>query len=260
MNRLVSSACRCVAAVCLLLLGGCAGLPAAGSPTAAAQPTATARATPTATEQPTPTATRISPTATVMPPTATRISPTATEQPTDVPTATTAPQPSGQPVGTRHVFPVQAAEGTINYGRVHHDYPATDIFCPIGSVFVAPIGGVIDYVSREDEWEPASDRPADRGGLSIALIGDDGVRYYGSHLSQIGAGIEPGVRVEAGQPLGLTGKSGNARSTPPHLHFGISHPTTPDDWQVRRGEVSPYPYLRAWQRGEDLTPDLEGDQ
>ncbi|HEU5086066.1 MAG TPA: M23 family metallopeptidase [Roseiflexaceae bacterium] len=258
----MSSGYRCVAAVCLLLLGGCAGLPAAGSPTAAAQPTPTATPVPpTATEQLTATTTPVPPTATEQAtPSATREPPAATEQPTELPTATTAPQPSVQPVEARHVFPVQAAEGTINYGRVHHDYPATDIFCPIGSVFVAPIGGVIDYVSREDVWEPASDRPADRGGLSIALIGDDGVRYYGSHLSQIDAGIERGVRVEAGQPLGLTGKSGNARSTPPHLHFGISHPTTPDDWQVRRGEVSPYPYLRAWQRGEDLTPDLEGDQ
>ena len=255
-----------MAVVCLLVLGGCAGPPAAGSPTTITQPTALPQ--PSA---PTRATSTELPTVTVVPPTATHVPPTAIEQPklptateqttaTVLPTATMTPQPSSQPVGTRHVFPVQAAEGTINYGRVHHDYPATDIFCPIGSVFVAPIGGVIDYVSREDEWEPASDRPADRGGLSIALIGDDGVRYYGSHLSQIGAGIEPGVRVEAGQPLGLTGKSGNARSTPPHLHFGISHPTTPDDWQVRRGEVSPYPYLRAWQRGEDLTPDLEGDQ
>jgi murein DD-endopeptidase MepM/ murein hydrolase activator NlpD len=62
------------------------------------------------------------------------------------------------------------------------------------------------------------------------------------------------VRVEAGQLLGLTGQSGNAASTPPHLHFGISRPTTPDDWQARRGQIPPYAYLRAWQRGESVAP------
>jgi murein DD-endopeptidase MepM/ murein hydrolase activator NlpD len=60
--------------------------------------------------------------------------------------------------------------------------------------------------------------------------------------------------VEAGQTLGRTGKSGNARNTPPHLHFGISHPTTPDDWRVRRGEIPPFEYLQAWSRGEQRTP------
>ena len=67
---------------------------------------------------------------------------------------------------------------------------------------------------------------------------------------------EPGVRVETGQLLGLTGKSGNAASTPPHVHFGISRPSTPDDWQTRRGQVSPYPYLQAWRNGEHITPEL----
>jgi murein DD-endopeptidase MepM/ murein hydrolase activator NlpD len=93
--------------------------------------------------------------------------------------------------------------------------------------------------------------------MSVAIIGDDGWRYYGSHLSGVAEGITPGVRVEAGQLLGWTGKSGNARGTPPHLHYGISRPTTPDDWQTRRGEVPPYEYLRAWQRGEMVTPAWE---
>ena len=154
-----------------------------------------------------------------------------------------------------YVFPVQQTK-KVNYGRYHHDYPAADIFCPIGSSFVAPTDGVVDYVSRVDVWKPSTDDPAVRGGLSVAIIGDDGVRYYGSHLSSVAKGIEPGVRVRAGQLLGYTGKSGDARFVAPHLHFGISHPTTPEDWRVRRGEVSPYPYLRAWQRGESLTPTL----
>jgi peptidoglycan LD-endopeptidase LytH len=155
----------------------------------------------------------------------------------------------------RHVFPVQS-DGKVSYGRSHHDYPAADIFCPIGSVFVAVTDGVVDFVSREDVWNSKVNDGATRGGLAVAIVGDDGVRYYGSHLSQVADGVAPGVRVIAGQQLGLTGKSGNARFTDAHLHFGISHPTTPDDWEVRRGEIGPYDYLRAWQRGEDATPDL----
>lgn len=143
-----------------------------------------------------------------------------------------------------------------SYGKTHHDYPAADIFCPIGSHFVAVTNGVVDYVSRTDEWDPKINDGANRGGLSVAIIGDDGVRYYGSHLSEVADGIEPGVRVSAGQLLGLTGHSGDAINTTPHLHFGISHPTTPDDWAIRRGEIAPYRFLQAWQRGQNVTPDL----
>lgn len=162
--------------------------------------------------------------------------------------------PSGTAVADRYryVFPVRAER--VSYGPYHHDYPATDIFCPAGSEFVAPIDGVVDFVSYTDEWNPRTDRPEFRGGLSVAIIGDDGWRYYGSHLSAIAEGIAPGVRVSAGQVLGYTGNSGNARSTPPHLHFGISYPTTPDDWKTRRGQIPPYHYLVAWSKGDMKTP------
>ncbi len=238
----------------LALLVGCSSSLAANPtspPTATALPPTATALPPTATALP-PTATALPPTATALPPTATALPPTATALP---PTATALPPTATAlpPVAMyRYVFPVQSDEA--HYGRDHHDYPATDIFCPIGSPFVAVTASVIDAVVREDVWNPQTNRGDERGGLAVALIGDDGVRYYGSHLSAIADGLETGMRVEAGQLLGLTGNSGNARDTPPHLHFGISRPTTPDDWQTRRGELSPYPYLRAWQRGESLTP------
>jgi murein DD-endopeptidase MepM/ murein hydrolase activator NlpD len=134
---------------------------------------------------------------------------------------------------------------------------ATDIFAPVGSVFVAVTSGVIQGVSRADEWNPDVDDGATRGGLFVALLGDDGVRYYGSHLSTVAEGIAAGVRVTAGQPLGEVGVSGSARDTPPHLHFGISRPTPLQDWEVRRGEVDPVPYLDAWRAGDTTaTPIL----
>jgi murein DD-endopeptidase MepM/ murein hydrolase activator NlpD len=116
---------------------------------------------------------------------------------------------------------------------------------------------VVDELSRHDRWDPSVDDPATRGGLYVSLIGDDGVRYYGAHLSSVASGLRAGERVERGQVLGRVGDSGNARGISPHLHFGISHPTFPGDWEVRRGEVDPYPYLKAWRRGRDRTPVLE---
>jgi len=144
-----------------------------------------------------------------------------------------------------------------DYSQGHHDYPATDIFAPLGTRFVATTSGVVDELSRHDRWDPSVDDPATRGGLYVSLIGDDGVRYYGAHLSSVASGLRAGERVERGQLLGRVGDSGNARGISPHLHFGISHPTFPGDWEVRRGEVDPYSYLEAWRRGRDRTPVLE---
>jgi murein DD-endopeptidase MepM/ murein hydrolase activator NlpD len=140
------------------------------------------------------------------------------------------------------------------YGTSHHDYPAADMFTARGCTFVAPVDGRVDEVARTDNWTPASDRGADRGGRSVSLVGVDGVRYYGSHLQAVAPGIAPGVRVRAGQPLGRIGNSGSARVTPVHLHFGISWPTRPGIWWVRRGMVPPARYLDSWRDGGDLSP------
>jgi murein DD-endopeptidase MepM/ murein hydrolase activator NlpD len=173
---------------------------------------------------------------------------------TETPTSTATEIPTATAVTAQYFFPVQHAE--VSYGEFHHDYPATDIFCDEGSEFVAVTAGVIDYISFKDSWDPTTDDPNNRGGLSVAIIGTDGVRYYGSHLQSIAPDLQVGMTVTAGQLLGLTGKTGSARSTPAHLHFGISHPTTPEDWQVRRGEISPYPYLQAWRNNEMRAPVL----
>jgi peptidoglycan LD-endopeptidase LytH len=163
------------------------------------------------------------------------------------------PEPSKETAA--YVFPLQPSS-VADYSEGHHDYPATDIFAPSGTEFVAVTSGMVDFISSDDVWDPAEDDPATRGGLSVAIVGDDNVRYYGSHLSSIRGGLESGDRVEVGQRLGRVGQSGNAASTAPHLHFGISHPTTPDDWETRRGEIDPFPYLQAWEHGRQKTPDI----
>ena len=151
-----------------------------------------------------------------------------------------------------YIFPVAGCE--VNYARAHHDYPATDILAKKGCAFVAPIDGVIDEVNRVDTWSGKVNAGITRGGLSVSLIGVDGVRYYGSHLNSIYKTIEPGLVVKAGQRLGSVGSTGSARGTSPHLHFGISWPTPADTWWVRRGAVLPWKYLDAWKAGKDLSP------
>ncbi len=165
---------------------------------------------------------------------------------------TTIPSAQAAPI---YVFPVANCE--VNYTRAHHDYPASDILAKAGCRFVAPTNGVIDEVNRVDRWSGKTNLGIDRGGLSVSIIGDDGVRYYGSHLRSIPASIEPGVVVKAGRLLGSVGSTGSARGTAPHLHFGISWPTPEGTWWVRRGAVLPWKYLNAWKNGKDLSPVAE---
>jgi murein DD-endopeptidase MepM/ murein hydrolase activator NlpD len=159
-----------------------------------------------------------------------------------------------------YTFPVAGC--TVTYSKYHHDYPAADIFGKKGCAFVSPVAGVVDEVNTVDKWSGKTNLGADRGGLSISIIGDDGLRYYGSHLSKIEVNIVPGYKVATGEKLGEIGSTGSARGTKPHLHFGISYPTEKGIWWVRRGvglekgKTSPWKYLQAWQVGKDLKPRL----
>ena len=159
-----------------------------------------------------------------------------------------------------YTFPVAGC--TVTYSKYHHDYPAADIFGKKGCAFVSPVAGVVDEVNTMDKWSGKTNKGADRGGLSVSIIGDDGNRYYGSHLSRIETNIVAGVRVATGEKLGEIGSTGSARGTKPHLHFGISYPTENGIWWVRRGvglekgKTSPWKYLQAWQAGTDLKPKV----
>jgi murein DD-endopeptidase MepM/ murein hydrolase activator NlpD len=166
----------------------------------------------------------------------------SSSSPTSTTSTTAAPEPPA------YVFPVQPP-AVADYAPAHHDYPAADMFAPCGSEVVAVTAGVVSEVTRRDDWDPAVNDGATRGGLSVTVVGDDGVRYYGSHLSSVDPSISPDVRVSAGQRLGEVGDSGNAAGTGCHLHFGISPPCGTGDWEVRRGTVGPAPFLDAWRSG-----------
>ena len=89
-------------------------------------------------------------------------------------------------------------------GRVHQ---GNDLFAARGTPIRAPVSGRAEHF------------PNPIGGNAVQLHGDDGNRYYFAHLDRYArAG-----RVFPGSVIGYVGNSGNAITTPPHLHFEV-HP------------------------------------
>jgi murein DD-endopeptidase MepM/ murein hydrolase activator NlpD len=82
-----------------------------------------------------------------------------------------------------------------------------DIFAPRGTETVAALDG---WVARVDATP--------RGGIWLQpLFGN--MRLYYAHLdAQL---VSEGDFVRAGDVIGRVGNTGNARTTPPHLHFGV---------------------------------------
>jgi murein DD-endopeptidase MepM/ murein hydrolase activator NlpD len=173
--------------------------------------------------------------------------------PAPAPASSSAPSASATPstkVKVSYTFPVI---GKNSYAHTHHDYPASDVITACGHRFVAVTSGVVLYLTRKDVWSAKVNDGATRGGLSVAIQGDDGVRYYGSHLSAIDPAIKVGVRVKTGQTLGKTGDTGDASAC--HLHFGISPPCAKQgDWWNQRGTVYPWPFLDSWKAGGQKSP------
>ena len=144
------------------------------------------------------------------------------------PITAAAPRQSGH---TAYVLPVADID-LASWGQTHgRGYPATDIFVGCGASIVSPVTGVVLEVRFVDAYDPAVDNPATAGGLSISVLGDDGVRYYLAHFRLILDAIQPEVRVTAGQRLGEMGDTGRASAC--HVHFGLSPPCPGKEWSVR---------------------------
>src|SRR5690554_2268788 len=58
------------------------------------------------------------------------------------------------------------------------------------------------------------------GGNVIKIFGTDKRIYYYAHMDSF-AELETGCRIKQGEIIGYVGNTGNAISTPPHLHFEI---------------------------------------
>ena len=127
------------------------------------------------------------------------------------------------PVDGHGVRSIQSAFGANrDAGRRSHD--GVDIFAPKGTPVLAISAGRVSRV-----------QVTNLGGKVVWVR--DPIRnsnLYYAHLDS--QAVSRGQEVELGDTLGFVGNTGNARTTPPHLHFGI----------YRRGEgpVNPDPFLR----------------
>jgi murein DD-endopeptidase MepM/ murein hydrolase activator NlpD len=124
------------------------------------------------------------------------------------------------PVGPVHSF-TDTWHANRSGGRKHQ---GSDVFAPYGSPAYAVVDGVVD------KWSNGG-----LGGIALWLRADNGDRYYYAHNVSNVARV--GQRVRAGQLVAYVGTTGNAATTPPHIHFE-AHPGG--------GEArNPYPWLRA---------------
>ncbi len=109
-------------------------------------------------------------------------------------------------------------------GRRSHE--GVDIFAPRGTPVVASVEG---RVSRANV--------TGLGGKVVWLRDDSRRRslYYAHLDSQT---VFRGDRVQVGDTLGFVGNTGNARTTPPHLHYGV--------YYRGQGAVDPAPFLKSY--------------
>jgi peptidoglycan LD-endopeptidase LytH len=104
--------------------------------------------------------------------------------------------------------------------RVHH---GVDVFAPRGTPVLAVSHGVVTRVGTQ------------RLGGNVVWVRDEerGINQYYAHLDS--QSVDEGTRVSPGDTLGTVGNTGNARTTPPHLHFGL--------YQRGEGPVDPWFFL-----------------
>ena len=111
-------------------------------------------------------------------------------------------------------------------GRLHE---GQDIFAPKGTPIYSATRGIVRRIGM-----------GELGGLYVYVLGPGGRRYYYAHLDSYAEGLEEGQEVTPQTLLGYVGNTGNARTTPPHLHFGVYGNWFSDDERV----VNPLPLLR----------------
>jgi murein DD-endopeptidase MepM/ murein hydrolase activator NlpD len=117
---------------------------------------------------------------------------------------------------------VQSVFGDVrDGGRRRHE--GVDIFAARGTPVLAASGGLVTSVGENAL------------GGRVVWVWDlsRGLRYYYAHLHE--QRVQPGRFVQAGETLGTVGNTGNAKTTPPHLHFGI--------YARGEGAIDPVPFI-----------------
>lgn len=99
-------------------------------------------------------------------------------------------------------------------GPIVRTHEGQDVFCDYGDPILAPEAG---YVSFSD---------GGLGGITARVHTSDGAYWYMTHLSDLNTEeLSAGDQVIPGTVVGYCGNSGNALTTPPHVHFGWYQPS-----------------------------------
>lgn len=127
-------------------------------------------------------------------------------------------------------FPVRAPYsyvdtwlGARSGGRKHQ---GVDIFALQGTPVYSVVNGKVEQLAVN---------PLGGNKLWVRSPGDNWSYYY-AHLAGYAPGIRNGSTVKKGQLIGYVGTSGNAKGTPPHLHFETHVPAG--------SAINPYPILK----------------
>jgi murein DD-endopeptidase MepM/ murein hydrolase activator NlpD len=134
------------------------------------------------------------------------------------------PKPTMLPVPVEGVG-ARALRDTWNAARSEgRTHEGIDVFAKRGTPVLATTEGIVAQVGTNR-----------LGGLVVWVMGPGGQRHYYAHLDRY-ADVEAGLRIQPGRVLGYVGNTGNAKHTPPHLHYGVYDAD---------GAINPYPLLRA---------------
>ena len=120
--------------------------------------------------------------------------------------------PSTLPVPVEGIRPRQLRDtwnGPRPGGRKHK---GIDIFAARGTPIRSTTPGIVATVGTNR-----------LGGKIVTVFGPSGEWHYYAHLERFSS-VRAGDVVSKGEVLGFVGDSGNARGTPPHLHYGIYRP------------------------------------
>jgi murein DD-endopeptidase MepM/ murein hydrolase activator NlpD len=142
---------------------------------------------------------------------------------------------------SHYVFPIDGGASYVDtYGANRNDvydgwHHGNDLFAPLGTPVVAVARGTLSLVG----WN-------ELGGWRLWLTDRKGNSFYYAHLAGYARWILTHPHVRAGQVVGFLGRTGDAFTTPPHVHFEI-HPHQPAFVRLGYdGAVDPYTYLRKW--------------
>ncbi len=128
------------------------------------------------------------------------------------------------PVSGRNSQAVGSFFGDTRDGG-QRSHKGIDIFAPKGTPVLAAASGVVGSAMLN------------RLGGKVVWLRNPERRFtqYYAHLDS--QAVRPGQRVALGDTIGFVGNTGNARTTPPHLHFSI--------YKFGKGAVDPYPFVHA---------------